>query len=258
MEEHVERIADRRDDVVERLDLRADVVVKNFKVLEGAKIEEVVLGESKAVDRLVPDRIGLDRHVEADADGVARELEELELARAFDDRKDFRALVLELVDEIHVLVRLRAVAEDADVGIERFLFEHLLDEIQVVVRRSLKMCAFAHEGHDDFLILVDLHWVMIEELAFVAHFFREGGSRVEQVLEALLDDERHEYLERRSHLFRKVADVVYVVTLLDDQVAVFVEIKILGVVLFGADLPKLFRGVVVHFSGKASPPLLFF
>ena len=64
--------------------------------------------------------------------------------------------------------------------------------------------------------------------------------------ETLFDYERHEDLERRSHLFREVADVVDVMALLDDEVAVFVEIKILGVVLLRADLPQFFGGGWFH------------
>ena len=103
------------------------------------------------------------------------------------------------------------------------------------------MSAFGEQRQNILPILVHLHGIVVGEFPFVSKVFDVLVKKLLYAAQAFFQNKRHKNFHRGAELASQVVDIILVVALADNKLAIFIDVEVLGVKLLSAELPKFLK-----------------
>src|SRR3990167_6017189 len=189
------------------------MVVQNGKVPYFSELQKLFFREAEAVVPLVSVTIDFYVEIHADTDLALEFLHAFELNFVLDNRYDDQSLALQLLDKLHVALRLRAVANNTYLFVELILLYHPLHEEELVRAADIEIRTLGDRREYELTVLVDLHRVVVKKSSSISSYLYESVECFDKVSYSILNDGRKEYFGRGSVFFNDIVNIVLVVSL---------------------------------------------
>src|SRR3989338_11195192 len=220
------------------------MVVQNGKVPYFSELQKLFFREAEAVVPLVPVTIDFYVEIHADTDLALEFLHAFELNFVLDNRYDDQSLALQLLDKLHVALRLRAVANNTYLYVELYLLYHPHNEKKLVRAADIEIRTLGDRRKHELTVLVDLHRVVVKKSPAIPGHFYERIECFDKVSHAVLDDSGKEYFGRGPVFFNDIINIVLVVSLAHEERPLRGNVEGRCIDLLAAQEPKFLVAVL--------------